>query len=449
MSADRASEATIRTDGADGACADPPAAWWAAVVHAPAAGSVGRRIAIGAGVRFGRVAGHDVDAEIEDPRMSRRHATVAPRGPVVELRDEGSSNGTFVNGERVDVHVLAPGDVVRMGNTLVVVGPVAQPPPRVPPGGAPGRPAGAAPAFLDAVAFAERVAATELPVLVLGETGTGKDVLARYLHDRSGRSGPFVALNCAALPAELLESALFGHRRGAVTGATAEVPGFFAEAAGGTLFLDEIGELPLHQQSKLLRVLESREVVPLGGSRAVRSDARVIAATNLDLGAALTAGTFRNDLYARLEGAVVRLPPLRERRVDILPLAERFLADRAPGGRFTFSTQAAERLLLYPWPRNVRELQAAMLRLATLEPGGAAVSARSLAMVLADGVAARATPPSPSRRTRSQAPDRDELLGRLGDAGGNVHKLAEHYGKDPRQIYRWLRHHDLDPDDFR
>jgi DNA-binding NtrC family response regulator len=211
-----------------------------------------------------------------------------------------------------------------------------------------------------------RLADSEATVLITGETGTGKEVVARAIH-RHGRRGaaPFVAVNCAAIPASLLESQLFGHARGAFTGAIADRAGSFREAAGGTLFLDEIGDMDLAMQAKLLRVLQDRMVVPVGG-RPVPVDVRILAATHRDLRAMVARGGFREDLFYRIGVVPVHLAPLRERLSDILPLAEHFLA-RAGGGRL-LSAEAAARLLAHPWPGNVRELRNAMERAAVLAP---------------------------------------------------------------------------------
>jgi DNA-binding NtrC family response regulator len=296
------------------------------------------------------------------------------------------------------------------------------------------------------VALAERVAPSDLPVLLLGETGTGKELLARHLHARSGRSGPLVAVNCAALPPELVEATLFGHRRGAFTGATEDAPGLFLQAQGGTLFLDEVAELTLAHQAKLLRALDSGEVLPVGSARHVRSDARVVAATNAELPARIADGRFRADLYARLAGAVVRLPPLRARRGDILGLAERFLAPPPPGPERRLSAQAAERLLLHPWPRNVRELQAAMRSLGLRLGERLEVRRADVEAVLeAPDPGPLPGPPAPGARGDAAIPSREELAARLGELRGNVSRLAAHYGKDAKQIYRWLKRYRLDP----
>ena len=246
-------------------------------------------------------------------------------------------------------------------------------------GAGPDAAAPAAPAGTDEMVGASRalrevqkaiglLADTPATVLVTGETGTGKEVVARAIHRHGARAaGPFVAVNCAAIPAELLESLLFGHARGAFTGAVADRAGAFREAARGTLFLDEVGDMPAAMQAKLLRALQERVVTPVGG-RPVAVDVRVLAATHRDLGAAVREGRFREDLYWRLNVVPLHLPPLRERLADILPLAEHFLAEAARPGAAppALSTEAAARLLAHPWPGNVRELRNAAERLAAL-----------------------------------------------------------------------------------
>ena len=229
------------------------------------------------------------------------------------------------------------------------------------------------PGLLDSLALAADVAESTLPVLVTGESGTGKELVARFVHDRSGRTGPLVAVNCAALPAELVESELFGHVKGAFTGAAADRAGRFERADGGTLFLDEVGDVPAAVQVKLLRVLQSGEYERVGEARPRRADVRVVAATNRSLDAAMAEGTFREDLYYRIAGVRVRLPPLRERPGDVALLAEH-LAERyaqasgTPAPNWTDDALAA--LAAYRWPGNVRELQNAVERAVVLARGG-------------------------------------------------------------------------------
>jgi Nif-specific regulatory protein len=226
----------------------------------------------------------------------------------------------------------------------------------------------------DVLAQAARVAKTETTVLLTGESGTGKEVIARFIHHASRRSqGPFVAINCAALPDQLLESELFGHERGAFTGAVANKPGRIEQASGGVLFLDEVGEMAPTVQAKLLRVLEEREFMRLGSTRALRAEIRVIAATNRDLQAAMQRGGFREDLYYRLGVFEIALPPLRERLEDVLDLADSFLEEigetvgRPPIG---IARDAQDQLLAYAWPGNVRELRNAIERAVILADGG-------------------------------------------------------------------------------
>lgn len=216
-----------------------------------------------------------------------------------------------------------------------------------------------------------RAAAANATVLITGETGTGKEIAARVLHRASARvSGPFVAVNCAAIPHELLESELFGHGKGAFTGAQSDRRGRVEEAHGGTLFLDEVGDMPLPMQAKLLRVLQERQVTPLGTDRLVTVDVRVVAATHRDLASMVKAGTFRQDLLFRLNVIPLHMPPLRERVADILPLAEHFLAGASSDvARKHLSADAQRLLATFAWPGNVRELANAIERASALAPG--------------------------------------------------------------------------------
>ncbi|MFZ5480658.1 MAG: sigma 54-interacting transcriptional regulator [Myxococcota bacterium] len=231
---------------------------------------------------------------------------------------------------------------------------------------------GQSPALRRVLAAADRIAPTTMSVLVTGETGTGKEGLARRLHDASGRTGPFVVVNCASLPPDLVESELFGHERGAFTGAVGTRSGLVLEASGGTLFLDEVGELPMDVQAKLLRLLQEREVLPLGGQRAVKVDVRVVAATWRDLRARVAEGAFREDLLYRLATFELALPALRERGDDVLLLARHTVDGfvRQPGiGRRTLARTAGAALRAHEWRGNVRELQAVLARAAVLGDG--------------------------------------------------------------------------------
>ncbi len=267
---------------------------------------------------------------------------------------------------------------------------------------------GDAPRFREVLQQAAQVAPADTTVLLLGQTGTGKEVLARLLHRASPRrDGPFVALNCAALPEHLLEAELFGFERGAFTGAVQSRPGHIEQAAGGVLFLDEVGEMTLPAQAKLLRVLQEREFQRIGGSRVLKADVRVVAATNRDLRKAIAQRTFREDLYYRLSVFPIHLPTLRERPEDILPLSQAFLTEigrtlgRPPSG---ISRDAQQALTSYEWPGNVRELRNILERAAILADGGLIV-AEHLALLPLPAPSARPAPaaslPAPERRAEA------------------------------------------------
>ncbi len=228
------------------------------------------------------------------------------------------------------------------------------------------------PASLHLLALAQRVAAADVTTLLVGPTGAGKEVMARVLHESSARrSGPFVAINCAVLPEQLIESQLFGHEKGAFTGALRAHKGLFEQAEGGTLFLDEIGEMPFHLQAKLLRVLQERQVTRLGSESAVPVNVRLVAATNRDLRQAIAAREFREDLYYRIATFRLRLLPLAERPGDILPLAMQFVSQhRCPGAQWQFTPEAQSLLMQYAWPGNVRELENVMRRAVVISPDG-------------------------------------------------------------------------------
>jgi two-component system response regulator HydG len=285
----------------------------------------------------------------------------------------------------------------------------------------------------------ERVAATDAVVLVTGESGTGKELVARALHRRSTRrSGPFVAVNCAAMPEQLLESELFGHVKGAFTDARADRAGLFLEANGGTLFLDEIGELPVELQPKLLRALEERSVRPVGGRAELPFDVRIVAATNRDLKEAIAAGEFREDLYYRLRVIEIETPPLRVRGNDILLLAQRFLEHFVEVTRKPvtgFQPVVAERLLRHPWPGNVRELRNCVERAVTL--------ARSSEITIDD----LPSDVAPARARGFEEPDelvsmaeveRRYVLRVLEASGGNKSLAAKILGFNRKTLYRKL-----------
>ena len=286
------------------------------------------------------------------------------------------------------------------------------------------------------------LADTDATVLITGETGSGKEVVARTIHRHGRRGGrAFVAINCAAIPAELLESQLFGHLRGAFTGAVADRPGSFREADGGTLFLDEIGDMDMALQAKLLRVLQERVVTPLGG-KPVAVDVRILSATHRDLARAVKEGTFREDLYWRLGVVPLALPPLRERLADILPLAEHFLT-LAAGPARRLSAEAAARLLSHPWPGNVRELRNAMERAAVLSRRPV-IGADDLSFLQAAPPAAAADDwlagDLPGAVARLEA----AMIRRaLAATGGNRAEAARRLGIHRQFLYEKLRRYDI------
>ncbi|PYT34887.1 MAG: hypothetical protein DMF52_11715 [Acidobacteria bacterium] len=297
---------------------------------------------------------------------------------------------------------------------------------------------------------ATKVAPTETTVLLTGESGTGKEVVARFVHRGSPRArGPFVALNCAALPENLLESELFGHEKGAFTGAVASRPGRIEQAAGGVLFLDEVGEMTPAVQAKLLRVLQEREFQRLGATRPMKADVRIVAATNRDLETALARGEFREDLYYRLRVFEIRLPPLRERREDILPMAEAFLEEigqmvgRPAAG---ISRDARDALLSYPWPGNARELRNALER-ATILCDGGLITVEHLPIGLGQPGPARAHDGAPedfpSGGVSLQVVERDLITKALQESKNNRSRAARLLGITRSQLYSRMQKHRL------
>jgi DNA-binding NtrC family response regulator len=296
-----------------------------------------------------------VQLELKDEFVSANHCKIAWKDRWV-LTDLASRNGTFVDGVRVLECVLSGNAQVRIGETLVLFEQELSGSGRDQP--LPGL-VSRDPSMRPVIELVQRIAPSQVPMAIHGETGAGKEVIARAIHLLSSRrDGPFVALNCGAIPAETVESELFGHEKGAFTGADRARPGAFTEANGGTLFLDEVGELPLQTQVKLLRVLERGEIRRVGGSRTEEVSVRIVSATHRDLSAAVTERSFREDLYYRLFVAPVELPPLRQRLGDVMPLAEFFAAGFTPGQPPpTFASPARARLEGHSWPGNVRELR--------------------------------------------------------------------------------------------
>jgi transcriptional regulator of acetoin/glycerol metabolism len=374
--------------------------------------------------------------------LSTVHARLLRRSGEWAIEDAASKNGTMVNGARVQSAPLREGDTIEMGRTLFVFREISIAGETLAPAGAP-RLATLVPELSRRYAEVAKVARSQIPIVITGESGTGKEVLARAVHAISGRSGPFVAVNCGALTSTLLEAQLFGHAKGAFSGAVRDEPGLIRAAHGGTLLLDEIGELPKASQAALLRVLQEKEVTPVGSSRAVPVDVRFVAATNRDLSSDIGSGAFRSDLFARLTGLSIELPPLRRRREDLGLLVAAIL--RSIRGldldRVTIDPAVGRILLAYDWPLNVRELEQVL----------------TTSIVLADGGTIRREHLPPAFREAIESkPPTDEpedlatvLKRSLREHRGNVAAVARALGKAPMQIHRWMRRFDIDPDSFR
>ncbi len=384
--------------------------------------------------------------QLRDPTVSRRHLSIEVGRAEAVVRDLDSKNGSFFGGARLHELRLTDRALLRLGESAIEL--------RIGGGrtGADGSrrfggAVGRAPAMLRLFDLLERVSASDATILLQGETGTGKEVLARAVHEASPRrSGPFVTVDCSALSATLADSELFGHLRGAFTGAAADRKGALLQANGGTLFLDEIGELTPAVQVKLLRVLQDGVLDRLGGTAPVQIDVRLVAATNKDLAAEVRAGRFREDLFFRLHVVAVRLPPLRERREDILPLASVFLRRfaAATGRPISGLTAAARaRLEAAAWPGNVRELMHAVERAVILARGDV-LDAEDLPEALgADPGRSLAGPGGPAALsvplgTTLDEVERQVIRETLRQTRGDKTLAAQLLGIAPRTIYRKL-----------
>lgn len=436
------------------------------------------------------VIGRDASADVCVPSraISRHHARICRRNDRWVLTDLGGRNGTIVNGELVGEVVLEHRDEIRIGDAIFkfveddALGYLRY---RIDgtyvPNAADGESPGSAPPGLGRIiggyqiqrlaAELGRAAASDLSFLILGESGTGKEVFAQELHERSGRRGPFQAVNCAAIPATLIESELFGHRRGAFSGADRDRPGLIRAAHGGTLFLDEIGDMPLDAQAKLLRVLQSKEVLPVGASHAERVDVRIVCATHRDLRKLQQNETFRGDLFARLNEYNLRLPALRERKEDIFALCRAFAARHGrPGALVSFPFMTG--LLHYDFPYNVRELEALIKRWAAIA-SGPELDAEHLTDEIKErmktygsprSAVAEPEPPRPpvaTKQVESSAPrsamvprqggvpSEQSLRQLLAEHGGNIAAVGRVLGKDRVQVHRWLRRYGINVNEYR
>jgi transcriptional regulator with GAF, ATPase, and Fis domain len=405
------------------------------------------------GRRYAALEGPVLQVRVPDNWISGEHAEFRRAGAAWEVADLGSKNGTLLNGARVQSAPLADGDLLQLGRTffrfraaLPAEGPALLESSLVFAG-----PAGLrtlSPAFASLLAQVAALAPARTFVLLRGETGTGKEVLARALHTLSGRQGQFVAVNCGAIPEKLVEGELFGHKRGAFSGADQEQPGLVRTADGGTLFLDEIGDLPLPAQAALLRVLQESEVRPVGAARPVHVDLRVVSATHRDLDALVEAGTFRADLLARLDGVTLELPPLRERPEDVPLLIAQVLRKLAPERPdLHLSPEAAEGLLRHDWPLNVRELEQALSGALALS-GTGALELQHLPRALREAKIPKPARPPPQLKEADQK-HCDELVALLREHKGNISAVARAVGKARTQVQRWVARYGLDASRFR
>jgi len=411
------------------------------------------------------VIGRDATADVVLPvtAVSRRHVELNREGDDYVARDLGSRNGTLVNGHPVSEAVLEPLDEIRIGDAVVkLVEEGADDYARYRIDGTMlggGRHAPASNALVGGMQMDRilselyRVARAPLNVLLLGASGTGKEVVASELHRLSGRGGRFAAVNCAAIPGNLLESELFGFKRGAFSGADRDKPGLIRAADGGTLLLDEIGDMPLEAQAKLLRVLQAREVLPLGATVPEPVDVRVVGATHRDLGKLQAEGKFREDLFARLNEYKLVLPPLYERKEDVFLLMTSFLsrlgrADLRPS--FPFMTA----LLHYDWPYNVRELEACIKRSVALADGPVLLP-EHLPEAVTEAMEGYGQPaPLPGQASRTPpatqgAPSEEELRQLLHAHAGNVAAVGRVLGKARMQVHRWMKRYAIEVEDYR
>ncbi|HOU92915.1 MAG TPA: sigma 54-interacting transcriptional regulator [Polyangiaceae bacterium] len=437
-------EHTTEPEGVSAACFEQSVGLclrWVFPQYLPPIPITDQRILCGRGEDCGR-------GRIDGREVSRHHAELGWRGSELMLRDLGAKNGTFLNGARVMDAPVEEGDVLRCGDHVGVVTGLPAPD-QEGPGWfgelAPGLLGG--PELRALLAPVRRAARTDLPIVIEGATGTGKDEVAQAIHAWSGRQGRFHALNCASLAPSLVEAELFGYSRGAFTGATQAHPGQLRAADHGTLFLDEVVDLPLPLQPKLLRALQEQEVLPLGQSRPVRFDARILAGAQAPLGDAVAHGRFRGDLHARLDGLTVRLPTLFERISDVPGLLVHFLRQAGGGQAPVIEARLIEALCLHDWPYNVRELERVAQQLMVLhghEPLLKASHLHERFRPREDEQVAQGAPGLPSRgvngasaRERRER-ERQELLTAIELYAGNLAEACRSIGIQRRRAYRLL-----------
>jgi DNA-binding NtrC family response regulator len=398
--------------------------------------------------RRARRAGRALVIEVPDGSMSGDHVRIVRAAAGWSIQDAGSKNGTHVNGARAVRQPVGDGDVIEAAQTFFVLRD----------GGGDADPGDLAlgidaddlatldPRLAAALAAIDRIAQADVPLLILGETGTGKEVVARAAHDRARRRGPYVAVNCGAIAPTLVESELFGYRRGAFSGAAEDRLGLVRTADGGSLFLDEIAELAPESQAALLRVVQEREVVPVGGTAPVKVDVRIVSATCEDIAALVALGRFRRDLHARIAGFTLALPALRDRRDDLGLLIARIIARRADREVVKLDRLAIRALFLHDWPENIRELD--QLLTAALALGDGALDAARIAHALGArraGAGAGAGPAEP----RGPPIDRAALSALFEAHRGNISRVARALGTSRSQIRRLASRLGLVPEQFR
>ncbi|MBS2023767.1 MAG: sigma 54-interacting transcriptional regulator, partial [Deltaproteobacteria bacterium] len=407
--------------------------------------------------------------------MSGRHATLRRTAQGFRFADLGSTNGSRLNGQPAREALLRDGDVLELGHTFFLFRSAVprrhDGPPDLDLEEAPPLAEGLGTLLSAPEAEHGRLATlarSGVSIVLGGETGAGKEVAARALHALSGRAGPFVAVNCGALPPNLVESELFGHKKGAFSGAGEDRAGLVRSADQGTLLLDEIGDLPPAAQAALLRVLQEGEVLPIGAARPVKVDVRILSATHRDLDALVAAGTFRADLLARLQGFTARLWPLRERREDLGLLLGAILRQKVgpAAAQVQLAPEAVRALLAFAWPKNIRELAKALetalvlagsgpvelihLPEAVRRPLPAAPLAASPGTQVPAPLPAETTPPTPPRPlSADEEKHRDELVLLLREHKGNIAAVGRATGKARMQVQRWLKRYGLDPGAFR
>jgi len=416
-------------------------------------------VTVGRGTRREhRREGRRLALKVPDAQMSTTHARFVRGTDGWAVEDASSTNGTFVDGARTSRASLHDGAVVDMGSTVFTVWFECTTPVKLLPDVESVRLSGRAAGLASLVPEVDyglkalaRVAVSTVFVVLLGETGSGKEVLARGIHAGSGRKGAFVPVNCGAIPANLVESQLFGHLKGSFSGALRDEPGLVLSSDKGTLLLDEIGDLPASSQAALLRVLQEHEVTPVGSTRPVPVDLRVVSATHRPIATLAGSEAFRADLYARLAGYVHELPPLRERKPDLGMIVAEIMPRIAnvKAEKLRFDVELSRALMAYDWPLNVRELAQALATIAVFATDGRMRISRAPEAIRN----AQLEPPKrasvPSSAREGDEGLRQALLHSLERHGGNVSQVARDMGRTRMQIHRWMRRFGVDPASYR